>query len=711
MRGTMKYPLLLEEKNMSEIPLPHFPSRFHAAVFRLWETTSKEKIASGLNVPIEEVIKAAEDMGLPPQKNTEIWSARGYLTVIRNMWNLLPYDQLLGVLEMSESELAVIIKEEDFLWAKVGKYKPICERVEPEVLDEEGLLQLECIKNTVQRSYSDLFDGARPFDFFAGANCDPVTASDGDIRMIYSFCGLYNNVLDEDISLSFPDALLAEYARNGINTVWIPSALYQITPFPFDESYSSGWEGRQERIRELVTKCARYGIKVFIYLNEPRCMPLEFFEKHPELYGRSDGLYGSLCMSDGRVEKYLYDSVRALCESVPGLGGFFCIHFSENLTHCKSLAGGDCPRCKDVPAYELGARVVTAISEASRSVDPSIKTVAWTWGYEFFLKDDEDKKRCISLMPKEVIIMSNSELLLKFSVSGIESRVSDYSISKPGPSELSRELWEYAASLGHETAAKVQVNNSWECSTVPFLPVFDLIREHMTNLRSANVKHLMLSWTLGGYPSISLRIASQCLRDPSEESYQKLLEEEFGEYAGNVKEAARLFSKGFANYPFSVLTVYSGPHNPGPSNLLYEKPTGREATMTCYSYDDLNQWSAHYPTEVYIEQLGKICEDWSHGLEYVENMPECEFKDCAYGGYALLCSAYLQSKFIYNRDNGRVDENRRIVQKERELADLMYRLMIRNNSIGYEAANHYYFNRAMLIEKVLNCDYLLEKYK
>ena len=89
---------------------------------------------------------------------------------------------------------------------------------------------------------------------------------------------------------------------------------------------------------------------------------------------------------------------------------------------------------------------------------------------------------------------------------------------------------------------------------------------------------------------------------------------------------------------------------------------------------------------------------------------ECEFRDCAYAGYAILRSAYLQAQFVYNRDHGLMHENRSIVEEERELAHLMYQIMQRNNSIGYEAANHYYYNRAMLIEKVLNCDSILGKY-
>ena len=41
--------------------------------------------------------------------------------------------------------------------------------------------------------------------------------------------------------------------------------------------------------------------------------------------------------------------------------------------------------------------------------------------------------------------------------------------------------------------------------------------------------------------------------------------------------------------------------------------------------------------------------------------------------------------------------------EEKELALLMYNLMQKNSCFGFEAANHYYFNKGMLIEKMLSC--------
>ena len=46
--------------------------------------------------------------------------SRGYITLIRRNWHLLPYDQLLELLEMTPEQLAFSLREDDFLWIKLG---------------------------------------------------------------------------------------------------------------------------------------------------------------------------------------------------------------------------------------------------------------------------------------------------------------------------------------------------------------------------------------------------------------------------------------------------------------------------------------------------------------------------------------------------------------------------------------------------------------
>lgn len=705
----MTYSALPPVRREMHVDLAHFPSRFHAAVFRLWETVPADRIAYALDLPLCEVEKAAYDMGLPQQKNNPDWQTRGYITTIRNAWHILPYENLLGLLGWSEEQLANVLKEDDFFGIKLGDFKPYCEPITLPVLTCAQEKQLESIRALTHAHFSNLFEGDRAFSFFENtAKAGTPVADAQGLRMIYSYCGLYATALDHDISLSYPDAMLAMYRELGINAIWLPALLYQLVPFPFDESYSKGWQQRQERLRELIARAAAYDIKVYLYLNEPRCMPNAFFDAHPELLGRRDADYSALCTQHPDVMQYLRTAVRTLCQNALGLGGFFVITCSENLTHCKSkITGQECPVCREIPIERLIAQVLCAIFEESSAVDPSMRTIAWTWAWDDFMSEQQIRN-CIDLLPPEIVIQSNSEALMPFMIGGQSGAVRDYSISIPGPAPLATRVWEYAREKGHEVCAKVQVNASWECSTLPYLPVFDLIREHMIGLRNAGVEHLMLSWTLGGYPSISLKIASECLRDPSQQGYLALLQAEYGAYAQSVYQSSQAFSKAFRAFPFDLRSLYFGPQNAGPSNLLYAEKSGFAATMTCYSYDDLEMWRAIYPERVYAEQYRQLSEGWHQGVALLADMPDCEYKQMAQAADAIFGSVYAQVSFILAREEGNAALMKEIAKKEQSYALQLYDLMQKNPRIGYEAANHYYYNKGMLAEKVINCQHILD---
>ena len=118
---------------MSELPMlkeeraeyKHFPTLFQNFIFRNWESVPTEKIAKVLGTDVETVNELAGDMGLRvPAKYNKKYSERGYLTIIRNNWHILPYSQLLDLIELTEEELAFTLREEDFFGIKLGQTKP-----------------------------------------------------------------------------------------------------------------------------------------------------------------------------------------------------------------------------------------------------------------------------------------------------------------------------------------------------------------------------------------------------------------------------------------------------------------------------------------------------------------------------------------------------------------------------------------------------------
>ena len=85
-------------------------------------------MAEVLGTSVENVAALAESMGLPPAGAIpREMTSRGYITILRRNWHLLPYEQLLPLVDMSAEQLAYALREDDFLWAKLGLLKPKCE--------------------------------------------------------------------------------------------------------------------------------------------------------------------------------------------------------------------------------------------------------------------------------------------------------------------------------------------------------------------------------------------------------------------------------------------------------------------------------------------------------------------------------------------------------------------------------------------------------
>ncbi len=822
---------LLPIAEENTIEFPHFPTKIHAVVFRLWNMVSCTQIARVLETSEENIRGLAKNMCLGEQEGLEPWNRKGYITIIKALWHLMPYEQILQILGWDRDRLAYILKEDDFLGIKLGGKKPACEKVfyrpftEKEKAREKEIAKI--MKKNV-RNFEAVKEKSMPFDFFnlpykpivnvrkneveiTSEWCMEVKKSGEELsyyiddfrkyaydrfgvlfseksdkkividvepamnssttrreedheiiiqddmikitgaspvgvmralyflrnltdgsgtfsfekksyhrktkfqsRILYSFCGLYGDVLDQDSTISFPDELLREYAKRGINGVWIQAILYQLVPFPYDKKMSQGWEKRIENLTILIKRAQRYGIKVYLYINEPRSMPVSFFEKFPHLKGHDnkDGT-ACLCTSVKEVRQYVYNAFVRLVTMAPGLGGFWSICMSENLTHCYSRKEIpiNCPRCAKRKAYEVAAEITSVMVNAVHSVDKNMKFFVHSWAFDDFFSKEEIRA-FLNRIPKESILTAVSETGIPFRIAGRYGCVEDYSMSRVGPGEWARNLWNEAGKAGMETCAKIQVNTTWEASTAPFLPVYEKVIEHILNLSAEKTEHLFLSWTLGGYLSDNLKIASSYFfeeeRDSNPDQYLAVLKEEYGVYSDAVRKAVHFFSEGFSEYPFCLSHIYLGPSNLGTANLFFEKKTGCSATMTAFPYDDTKAWSGIYSEDILIAQYEKLCSLWEKGLDEIKDMPVCEFKDMSYYSYSLFRSSLNQLRYYQLRDSG--GDKRKmaeIVKEEMELAKSVYQIMVRNCCIGYEAANHYYASKTMIAEKIVQCDFMI----
>ncbi|MBQ7336566.1 MAG: hypothetical protein IJW92_08865 [Clostridia bacterium] len=684
----------LPQYGKDAIRLSHFPSRLLAFLFRANEYLSDARVARLLGTTEENVRRVGAEMGLPKRDAEALWLKKGYITVIKRFWHLLPYEQLMELLETDAASFATLLREEDFLDIKL-KQKPRCERLCWHELTEEdhaGAKKIAAILSDVST------DGVPPFEFrydlpeikFSGK---PLF----DARIVYPFSGLYLYAFDVDSREYCPDDMLRAYQKIGVNGIWLQAVLYQLTAFPLESSLSKGYEARQARLRELTERCAKFGIKVYLYLNEPRSMPDEFFERYPQYAGhRTADNKTCMCISVPEVKQDLSDRVAALCRAVPLLGGFFTITRSENVTNCYSHSTPQtclCPRCQKRPVEDVIADVISAIEQGAHSVREDIRVMVWSWAW------GDEHLNTIARLPKSVTMLCKSEQDVSFTYGGVTEQIKDYSMSKIGPGEHAKSEWAQAKEHGLHTGAKVQVNTTWESSTVPAIPVYPSIERHMRALNREGIRDILLSWTLGGYPSQNLLHAAKSFYEQVE-----LPPDDPREAA-----ACECFSRAFENFPSQINVQYYGPQNGGPSNLLFLEPTGYPATMTCFAYDDLDSWRGPYSEDTLQEQFELLCRGWEEGLELLKDAPQTETVIMAQASYCLFRASLNQIRFLRARRTNDLFAMRQAVESELEIAQRMLSLMCKNAAIGFEAANHYYFSKSCMTEKVLNCHHILEE--
>jgi hypothetical protein len=724
----------------------HFPSPAHAVIWRNWFLVPPARLAEVLGAGEDEIQDTAEAMGLPREPRIDPgWSRQGYITIVRRNWHLLPYEQLLPLIGMAAEEFAFALREDDFLFFKLGNTKPACAPVKLAARDAATRAAEAAIRATVVATAGAQWQGPEdpPFSFIkklgeTSGRPLPVLPADwrkAPPRYIYSYFGSFGDPLADASLDPYPDGLLEKLAAEGANGVWLHVVLRQLAPggaeFP---EFGHGHEKRLEELRNIVARAARYGIQVYLYLNEPRAMPVSFFfGKRPGMAGVEENGYRALCSSDAEVRKWLGDAAAHVFREVPGLGGAFTISASENLTHCASHHGHSaCPRCSLRDPDEIIAEANASIEEGVHRSAPDARFFAWDWGW----RNHGQSPEIISRLTKDTWLLSVSEWDAPFERGGVKGNVGEYSLSVPGPGPRALAQWKSAREAGLQVAAKVQLNTTWELASVPWLPVGDLVARHCEALVGQDVSGLMLSWSLGGHPSPNLRIAQRFFEPAGDGAVDReavLLEvaaERYGAMAApQVREAWQRFSAAFLEYPYNGGTLYSGPQHMGPANLPHPAATGHRASMVCFPYDDLEAWRGPYPAEVFATQFELLAKLWNEGIAKMEaavetartsQAPELgvlsEDLVLARAAGIHFGSVAAQTRFVLARDRWLADPSparkedlqscyERLAASARDL----FPIACSESRIGFEASNHYFFTPHDLLETLIAVEWQLQQ--
>lgn len=851
---------------------PYFPDRLQMFIWRNWEYFPVSKLAKLLGTTVANVTRAAAEMGLSPQgKISPLWKNRGYNTVIRANWQILPYEQILELLEWIPEQLVYVLKEDDFLFAKLGALKPDCDKLrwhEPTVSETRRAAQIRKLmkthfpsgihfgdsvfsfmnpdhesaqkipsrktsrpeevslsnswmiepatsleNNELVRSFTENFQrklkekwgiplsrkgkktirlsiredsSLLPESHRIEISSEKIEIVGCDVnsilralqfllrqmetrngpylpkgiftrntriesRIIYPCHAQYANPFTEDPETICPDSLLEQLSEDGINGIWFQGILYTLVRWHLEPELSNGWQDRIANLRSITRRAAKYGIGVYLYMSEPRCLPLSFFRKHPELKGiRPPYVFGevaTLCVSTPEVKAFLRDGMTELFRQIPELEGIFTISASENPSNCHSkYTGSECPRCSRRPPEEVIAEVNALIEEGVHRAKPSAQVLTWSWGWrtdwEIIVPNPVDwAPGILDRLSKKVKLLCTSEESMPLCIGSVPTYMKDYSISVPGPSIRTLSLWAKAQKRGLETAAKIQINNSWENASVPYIPVLNLVDEHLRNLENANVKTLILSWTVGGFPGTPnlRRLQDFIWHDSGPRALRELAAELYGEESAEcVSSAWKMMSDAFRKFPHSIPVLYYSPLHMGPANILFEGHSDYRATMISFPYNDFERWSFPYPEEVFLIQFRCLSEEWKYALDFLSaNAPPPErrtesfndFLNVAEAAWCHFRTTYLQSWYIVLRNSLsirsrtmgilRADEEKpgnirkiiTILEEEREVAKRLHSLAVKDSRLGFEPTQHYYYRPGDLAEKVINCEYLLKHFR
>ena len=706
-----------------------FPDRLSAYVWRNWGLVPVESLASVVGATVADLNAVAGEMGLAPDPQVlPEWCHKGYITIVRRNWHLLPYDQIMRLIDMPRDKFAFLLKEDDFLFSKMGLIKPACELLvwsrETADAGRDGRRRISATLATEgidpnaaeEPRFAFIKELMRTDPCAPGGSRGAGSAKNPfDFRMIASYFADYGDPLADDEIGSFPEGLLQKLSADGVNAVWMHVVLNTLVKDPKYPEFGIGSERRVANLKKLVARAAKYGIKVYLYLNEPRCVTAEFFDKE----GR-EGMRGvaehdrnavAMCTSSPETLRWLRDSLASLFSQVRGLGGAFTITMSENLTNCASnRKKGECPRCCNRSVADILLEVNRTIVEGVAAGDPDAEVIVWNWAWPKGV-DGEVLK---GLPRRNCRVMHVSENGIPVTVGGSTVEVSDYSISVVGPGARAKAFWAEGKRCGLPVVAKVQACCSWELSSFPYLPVMDLVAEHARNLENEGVRGVMLSWSCGSAPAANLRLFGG-------ETLDGLARDLYGEKAAPLaRRAWTAFSDGFRRYPFDVVVAYKGPQQWGPANPLYRTATGYQATMVGIPYDGLdsgdwdNKWNGRFPVEAWLERFQEVSRGFDEGCRLFAGVVPlvddpgrrvaAEKELQMFRAEAMhFRSVVDQSRFILARNVGDRAAMRAVALEELATAKAYLPLVRGDSHIGYECSNHYFYIPRDVVEKAIGC--------
>ena len=547
----------------------------------------------------------------------------------------------------------------------------------------------------------------------------------------------------------YPDGYLNRIAHDGVNALWLTIEFKDICKTSLTPVVDPNRDRRLEKLRKTVEKCRRYGINVFVFCIEPRVMDADnpLLQAHPELGSKPFSGTGRLfCPFSEAAQTYLYEAVHDIFSEVPNLGGLINISFGERSTTCLSVADENwrvaCPVCAEKAPGEILHASLSAMERGMHAANPRAKLISWLYVPGNGTGVPRSTAPLVDIArrtPPGVICQYNFESDGAKLQLGKERHAGDYWLSYIGPSEIYTRIAEAAAGNGVELGAKLQACNSFEASTVPYIPVPGNLYQKYATMRRLGVTSVMQCWYMGNMPSLMHRAAASVLpfspADLSEDAFLlELARRDWGPaHAERVVRAWRLFGEAYDNYPITNAFQYYGPITDGIVWPLHLRPAHKNLSPVWKlefppSGDRIGEcFSGNHTMEEVLELCGRMSETWQTGLdELLALAPLCaenseRQRDLTVAqalgiqfrtGYNILRFYDTRERLLYDAAGSRAEllaSMRGIVEEEIENATKMAALCESNPFLGFQAeAEGYTYFPAELRWRVERLRELLE---
>lgn len=571
----------------------------------------------------------------------------------------------------------------------------------------------------------------------------------------------------------YPEGYLNRLAHQGVNGLWLSVSgnnnegkmvgFGDLVSTKITPSEGAGGEKRLSRLRTVVEKCLRYGIKIYIFTIEP-CVRFEendpIFKQYPEQAVIGDKKVRNLCAGSEAGQQYLYEATHKIFSAVPELGGMINISHGERYTTCLSSlsATGEgritCPRCSKIPPWQILYQSLSAMEKGMHDAAPDAELISWL----YMPQPQSQSATSVDTLagwvyelpahtPKGVILQFNFTSGVEKEAFGKKLIGGDYWLIPAGPSARYEKVANIAREHGTPTSSKIQTGTSHEITTVPYVPVPAALYKKFAAMRRLGVSHTMLSWYFGNAPGLMVK-ATDLLSFDSLSGQEAFLHQLASIYwkekdVPGVVKAWQYFEEGYEHYPLTNLFQYYGPVHDGPVWPLLLKPVDAPLSPTWLlgSTQTTLPWppsgdrvgdafTSLLSLEEVVELCGKMSASWDSGVAILNrlapdysNEPDrlldigiakaigIQFRS----GYNILRFYLLREKMLRMTGMERLDilkTLKEIVYRELESDNELLLLSKQDSRLGYhpEAEGYKYYPakirwRMELLHNVLSVDF------